>query len=188
MRRVVLTSLVVGMIVALAAPGWAQRATSQEEEKQIVKGPSTNSFGRVVLILPDGAESEVEYQPETNSIHVKTIRGEARIITSARYLILVETVSGQVEIRLASGRVIKVEPGKAEIVGAALVDDPGQTIVRLNGTGPFVAQATPGAPETSAEVRTTVLSQNPAGLVAGNTDTTPGPINTPTSLSRFTTP
>ena len=51
---------------------------------------------------------------------LKTLVGEARIVTSAKNLILVESTEGRVEILLPNGRLIVVEPGKAEIVGRAV--------------------------------------------------------------------
>lgn len=158
-------ALIVGFALAvLAGPGWAQQVRESNEEKRIIQGPSRTSFGRLDVILPEGARSEVEYQPDAGTLVVRTQQGEARIVTSARYLILVETVAGKVEIRLADGRIINVEPGVSEIVGQALVDDPGLTIIRLNGTGPFVAQTGGGAANGNAESRTTVL-EGPAAAV-----------------------
>jgi hypothetical protein len=131
-------ALTVGAaLAALAGPSWAQQVQESNEEKRVIQGPSRTSFGRLDVILPEGARSEVEYQPDAGTLVVRTQQGEARIVTSARYLILVETVAGKVEIRLADGRIINVEPGQSEIVGQALVDDPGLTIIRLNGTGPW---------------------------------------------------
>jgi hypothetical protein len=161
-------ALVVGAVLAaLAGPTWAQQVRESNEEKRILQGPSRTSFGRLDVILPEGARSEVEYQPDAGTLVVRTQQGEARIITSARYLILVETVAGKIEIRLADGRIINVEPGQSEIVGQALVDDPGLTIIRLNGTGPFVAQAGGGAANGNAESRTTVLEGPAAALQPG---------------------
>jgi hypothetical protein len=158
-------ALTVGAaLAALAGPSWAQQVQESNEEKRVIQGPSRTSFGRLDVILPEGARSEVEYQPDAGTLVVRTQQGEARIVTSARYLILVETVAGKVEIRLADGRIINVEPGQSEIVGQALVDDPGLTIIRLNGTGPFVAQAGGGAAGQGAESRTTVL-EGPAAAV-----------------------
>jgi hypothetical protein len=185
MRRVAAAVAGAALVLGLGSAGWAQQATNETGEKQIILGPSTNSYGRLLLALPAGAESEVQYQPDNNALSVKTIKGEARITTSARYLILVESIGGSVEIRMANGRVIRVEPGQSEIVGAAIVDDPGQTIIRLNGSGPFVAQAGGGG-GASTEVRATVLIGTPAASVVG-TGFTPGPVvGTPTSSSAFT--
>ena len=91
-------------------------------------------------MLGQGASAETAFQPDASKLIVKTLVGEARIVTSAKNLILVESTEGRVEILLPNGRVIVVEPGKAEIVGRALVDDPGNITIRLSGTGP-IAQA-----------------------------------------------
>ena len=56
-------------------------------------------------------------------------------------------------------------------LGQALVDDPGLTIIRLNGTGPFVAQAGGGGAGGNAESRTTVLEGPAAALQAGKIPT-----------------
>jgi hypothetical protein len=190
MLRKVASAVVAGaLLAAFAAPGWAQQAApeGQEGQKQIIKGPSKNSFGRLDLVLPEGSEYEVQYLPEFSLLQLRTITGEARIATSARYLILVESVAGPVEILVSNGRVITVEPGRSEIVGKAIVDDPGMTIIRINGTGPLVAQAgggTPGPPEA----RVTVLEGVPAAALAGAI-ITPGPTGpTPTSVSPFAPP
>lgn len=185
MRKLVGVVIAGALLVGLVSPGLAQQA-SGSSDKQVVQGPSTNSYGRLLLVLPAGSESEVEYQPDNSTLAVKAIKGEARITTSARYLILVESVAGSIEIRMASGRVIRVEPGQSEIVGAAIVDDPGQTIIRLNGTGPFVAQGPGGTQGLGGEVRATVLTGNPAAALAG-AGLTAGPVvGTPTSTSTFT--
>jgi len=146
------------VLMAIAAPGWAQQSNG---EKRVVKGPSKTSFGRLDVVLPEGTSSEVEYQPDASRLVVRTLAGEARIITSAQYLVLVEAVRGKVEVLLSTGRVIAVEPGKAEIVGRALVDDPGQIVIRLSGIGPL-AQAGGPFPAGSSEVVATVLEGLPA--------------------------
>jgi hypothetical protein len=47
--------------------------------------------------------------------------------------------------------VINVEPGKTEIVGRSLVDDPGNITIRLSGTGPIAQGAgTPSFLQTLA--------------------------------------
>jgi hypothetical protein len=53
---------------------------------------------------------------------------------------MVENSQGRVEILLPNGRLVIVEPGRAEIVGRTLGDDPGNITIRLSGTGP-IAQA-----------------------------------------------
>jgi hypothetical protein len=90
--------------------------------------------------------------------------GEARIVTSARNLVLVESSEGRVEILLPNGRLIVVEPGKAEIVGRALIDDPGTITIRLSGTGP-IAQAA-GTPEfLSTKVEVTILTSTQPSII-----------------------
>jgi hypothetical protein len=185
MRKLIGVAMAAALVGGAAGPGVAQQEAGPQAEKQLVQGPSTNSYGRLALVLPAGSEAEVQYLPETNVLSTRAIRGEARVFTSARHLLLVESVAGPVEIRLANGRVIPVEVGQSEIVGAALVDDPGQTIVRLNGTGPFLAQAGGPPPGGVPEMRTTVLTGNPAAALAG-AGITPGPtVNTPSSISAF---
>jgi len=68
-----------------------------------------------------------------------------------------------VEILLPNGRLIVVEPGKAEIVGRALVDDPGNITIRLSGTGP-IAQSGGGGPAFTMTnvVIQLIVSANPA--------------------------
>ena len=66
------------------------------------------------------------------------------------------------EILLPNGRLIVVEPGKAEIVGRALVDDPGNITIRLSGTGP-IAQAADALPYTTTNVTVQlIVTANPA--------------------------
>jgi hypothetical protein len=159
MRRTLVAAL-GALVVALGTAGWAA-----EDEKKIVNGPSKTSFGALELILGQGASAETQYQPDASRLVVKTLVGEARIVTSARYLILVENTEGRVEILLPNGRVIQVEPGKSEIVGRAIVDDPGSITIRLSGTGP-IAQAggpPPGFLQTLAIV--SVLTSGPAAAI-----------------------
>ena len=110
-------------------------------------------------MLGQGASAETAFQPDASKLAVKTLVGEARIVTSAKNLILVESSEGRVEILLPNGRLIVVEPGKAEIVGRALVDDPGNITIRLSGTGPDRAGGTPTTPFTIDQRR------GPAGPV-----------------------
>jgi hypothetical protein len=123
------------LIVAWGTGAWA----ASEDEKRILNGPSTTSFGGLQLVLGQGASAEAKFQPDTSKLTVKTIVGEARIITSAKNLILVESEEGRIEIIFPNGRVVVVDPGKAEIVGRTLVDDPGNITIRLSGTGPIAA-------------------------------------------------
>ena len=149
-------ALLGALIIAIGTSTWAA-----EDEKRIVNGPSRTSFGGLELVLGQGASAETAFQPDSSKLIVKTIVGEARIVTSARNLILVESMEGRVEILLPNGRVIVVEPGKVEIVGRALSDDPGNITVRLSGTGPIAQTGTPSFTTTSVEV-TIIFSAQPS--------------------------
>jgi hypothetical protein len=135
MTRRTLTALLGAFVLASGTGAWA----ASEDEKRIFNGPSTTSFGGLQLVLGQGASAEAKFQPDTSKLTVKTIVGEARIVTSAKNLILVESEEGRIEIILPNGRVIVVDPGKAEIVGRTLTDDPGNITIRLSGTGPIAA-------------------------------------------------
>ena len=135
MTRRMLVAVVGGVLLGLASG-----ALAAEDQKRIVNGPSQTSFGGFELVLGQGASAETEFQPDSSTLVVKTLVGEARIVTSAKNLIMVESSQGRVEILLPNGRVVVVEPGKAEIVGRTLGDDPGNIMIRLSGTGP-IAQA-----------------------------------------------
>ncbi len=150
MTRRVLIALLGALIVAVGTSTWA----ATEDEKRIINGPSKTSFGGLELVLGQGSSAETSFQPDASKLMVKTLVGEARIVTSAKNLILVESSEGRIEILLPNGRVIVVEPGKAEIVGRALVDDPGNITIRLSGTGP-VAQGPGGLPPS---ITTTIVS------------------------------
>jgi len=177
MMRRALSALLVGLIVVAAVDSWAA-----EDEKRIVNGPSKSSFGGLQLVLGQGASAEVAYQPDASKLIVKTLVGEARIVTSARNLILVESTEGRVEILLPSGRQIMVEPGKAEIVGRALGDDPGNITIRLSGTGP-IAQAS-GSTGFTQTIMSVIVLDTPAsseGQIENN-DNQP-PVERPISPS-----
>lgn len=133
--------LLAALIIASGTSTWAA-----EDEKRIINGPSKTSFGGLELVLGPGASAETAFQPDASKLAVKTLVGEARIVTSAKNLILVENTEGRVEILLPNGRLIVVEPGKAEIVGRALVDDPGNITIRLSGTGPIAQLGGPSVP------------------------------------------
>ena len=149
MTRGVLAVLFGVLIVATGTSIWAA-----EDEKRIINGPTKTSFGGLELVLGQGASAEVAFQPDASKLIVKTLVGEARIVTSAKNLILVESAAGRVEILLPNGRLIVVEPGKAEIVGRALVDDPGNITIRLSGTGPIAQQGAPSDyTQTTASVQ-----------------------------------
>jgi hypothetical protein len=155
MTRVV-RHLVVGLL-AVALPAWAQQGNGPE--KKIYTGPIKQTFGQLDLVLEAGATAEVQYQPDASRLTVRTIAREARVVTSARFLVLVENVEGTVEVTLPTGRRIKVEPGQSDIVGRALVDDPGTISIRIASTAHI-----------------TVLEGVPAAALSGQV-TTPGPIN-----------
>ena len=117
MTRRALLALLGALVLAVGTA-----AGAAEDEKRIINGPSKTSFGGLELVLGQGASAETAFQPDASKLVVKTITGEARIVTSAKNLILVESAEGRVEILLPNGRLIVVEPGKAEIVGRALND------------------------------------------------------------------
>jgi hypothetical protein len=135
MTRRGLSALIGGLILVAATTTWAA-----EDEKRIINGPSKTSFGGLELVLGQGASAETAFQPDASKLIVRTLVGEARIVTSAKNLILVESTEGRIEILLPNGRVIQVEPGKAEIVGRTLGGDPGNITIRMSGTGPIAQQ------------------------------------------------
>lgn len=168
MTRRTLALLLGGFLVAAGTGAWADT----EAEKRIINGPSKTSFGGLQLVLGQGASAETKFQPDASKLTVKTLVGEARIVTSARNLILVENTEGRTEILLPNGRLIVVEPGKAEIVGRALVEDPGNIIIRLSGTGP-IAQAGGATPAfTQSTVDVTIL-QSVQPSIVDSQDTPP---------------
>ncbi len=180
MTRRGLTALLGALVLVAGPSSWAA-----EDEKRIVNGPSRTSFGGLQLILGQGASAETAFQPDASRLLVKTLVGEARIVTSARNLILVENNEGRTEILLPNGRVILVEVGKAEIVGRALVDDPGTITIRLSGTGPIAQTGSPsGLVSTTASV--TILQFDPSARIDTPLDptqpfTTRGPTTSPTT-------
>jgi hypothetical protein len=133
MTRRALMGAVGGVLLGLASGALA----AEEDQKRIVNGPSKTSFGGFELVLGQGASAETAFQPDSSTLVVKTLVGEARIVTSAKNLIMVENSQGRVEILLPNGRLVVVEPGRAEIVGRTLGDDPGNITIRLSGTGPI---------------------------------------------------
>ncbi len=146
MKRAALMAVAGALIFAIGTSAWAA-----EDEKRIINGPSKTSFGGLELVLGQGASAETAFQPDASKLLVKTLVGEARIVTSAKNLILVESTEGRVEILLPNSRVIVVEPGKAEIVGRTLTDEAGNITIRLSGTGP-IAQAGRTAPFSTTSV------------------------------------
>ena len=176
-------ALLSALIVTIGTSTWAA-----EDEKRIINGPSKTSFGGLELVLGQGASAETAFQPDANKLIVKTLVGEARIVTSAKNLILVENTEGRVEILLPNGRLIVVEPGKAEIVGRALVDDPGNITIRLSGTGP-IAQAGGGPPYTTTSVTVQlIVSAYPAFIPTELTNDPSGKGPTTTNSASPTLP
>jgi len=163
MTRRALVALLGAFLVAAGTGAWA----ASEDEKRIINGPSKTSFGGLQLVLGQGASAEIKFQPDASKLTVKTLVGKARIVTSARNLILVESTEGRIEILLPNGRVIVVEPGKAEIVGRTLVDDPGNIVIRLSGTGPIAQAGGPTGPVTQSAVDVTVLESAEPSLTNG---------------------
>jgi len=163
MVRRVFVMVLSGLIVAFGASAFA---ADEENEKKVINGPSKTSFGALQLILGQGASAETAFQPDASRIVVKTLVGEARIVTSARQLILVENMGGRVDILLPNGRVVVVEPGKSEIVGRALTEDPGNITVRLSGTGPIAQSGGPPVTDgLQTEASVTVLTPTPQGAL-----------------------
>jgi hypothetical protein len=161
MTRTAVAAVLGLFIIASGTEGW----TAAEDEKRIINGPSRTSFGGLQLELGQGASAETKFQPDASKLTVKTLVGEARIITSAKNLILVENTEGRTEILLPSGRLIVVEPGKAEIVGRALVDDPGNITIRLSGTGPIAQVGGPTPPFTQSVVDITIIQSVQPSIV-----------------------
>ncbi len=148
------------MLVALMGSGAsAQPATGSGGEQQVLRGPIKQTFGALDVVLQEGSSVEVRSQPDASRLTVHTLRGEARVVTSARYLVLVENEQGTVEVTLPTGRRIAIEPGRSDIVGRALVDDPGTISIRIASTAHI-----------------TVLEGVPAAALSGVV-TTPTPIN-----------
>jgi hypothetical protein len=176
-------ALLGALIVTIGTSTWAA-----ENEKRIINGPSKTSFGGLELVLGQGASAETAFQPDSSKLIVKTLVGEARIVTSAKNLILVESTEGRVEILLPNGRLIVVEAGKAEIVGRALVDDPGNITIRLSGTGP-IAQAGGAPPYTTTNVTVQlIVSANPAFIPTEITNDPSGKGPTTTNSTSPTIP
>jgi hypothetical protein len=156
-----LLALLGALVLVVATTSWAA-----EDEKRIINGPSKTSFGGLELVLGQGASAETAFQPDASKLSIKTLVGEARIVTSAKNLILVESTEGRVEILLPNGRVVSIEPGKAEIVGRTLGDDPGNITIRLSGTGP-IAQGPGGGTIPFLQTVSQVTIVGPAALYGG---------------------
>ncbi len=132
-RKVSIWTIIMGVTWILgSAASWA---AEDNDTKQLIRGPAEVIYGRLTVALGEGGAAEVDYQPGVSRVKIKTLAADARIIVSARYLILVENLAGTAEIRLPTGRTIMVQPGKSEIVGRALTEDPGMIVVRLASEG-----------------------------------------------------
>ena len=152
MRSRMMAAAVVALLMTFGIA-----ANAAEDEKRIINGPTKTSFGPLDLVLGQGASAETAFQPDTQTLRIKTIVGEARIVTSAKNLILVENTEGRVEILLPNGRVVIIEPGKSDIVGRAIVDDPGTITIRLSGLGPIAQAGNPPAQSGPTTAGITVL-------------------------------
>jgi hypothetical protein len=155
MTRRLVSIVAAGLIMAVAMGIGAQNGG----QKKVYNGPIQQSFGPLNLVLEQGASVETDFQPDANRLVVRTLAQEARVVMSARYLVLVENQEGTVEVTLPTGRRVKIEPGRSDIVGRALVDDPGTISIRIASTASI-----------------TVLEGVPAAALSGQV-TTPGPIN-----------
>jgi hypothetical protein len=159
---------VLGVLIFATPSAWAQSSAqgqNQSEEGGYVQfeGPVEVVYGPLKVILAPRATAEVRYQPNALQLSLRTKQGETRILTSARNLVMIENRGGKIEVKLPSGRVINVEPGRTEIVGQALLDDPGQIIIRLSGLGPLV-QLNGGQGSQTSITLTVLNAPNPAAL------------------------
>ena len=155
MTRRLVSIVAAGLVMAVALGIGAQNGG----QKKVYNGPIQQTFGPLNLVLEQGASVETDYDPSANRLLVRTIAQEARVVTSARYLLLIENQEGTVEVTLPTGRRVKIEPGRSDIVGRALVDDPGTISIRI-----------------ASIVVITALDGFPAAALSGQV-TTPGPIN-----------
>lgn len=142
MTRRIVGAIAFGLVVLVAAGTWAQ---TTKTEKLVFKGPTKQTLGQFDVIVPEGSAAEAQYQPDQNRLAIKTTVGEARIVTSARFLLLIENEEGTVEVTLPTGRRISIEPGKSDIVGRALTDDPGTISVRVASSVVVTVLDTPAA-------------------------------------------
>jgi hypothetical protein len=159
MTRRFISIVAAGLVMAVAMGLGAQNNGGQ---KKVYNGPVQQTFGQLNLILEQGASVETDYQPDANRLGVHTIAQEARVVVSARFLVLIENQEGTVEVTLPTGRRVKIEPGRSDIVGRALVDDPGTISIRIASTAAI-----------------NVLEGAPAAALSGQV-TTVTPINTAT--------
>jgi hypothetical protein len=122
MTRRLVSIIAAGLLLAVAMGAGAQ---SNGGQKKVYNGPVKQTFGPLDLVLEQGAWVETDYQPDANRLVVRTLAQEGRVVMSARYLVLIENQEGTVEVTLPTGRRVKIEPGRSDIVCRALVDDPG---------------------------------------------------------------
>ena len=190
-RMLILIVALAGAVGPIAPSAWGQSQAPGQDQKDedgytVVEGPAELAYGPLKVILAERASAEIRLQPDARQLSVRTRQGESRIITSARNLVMIENRGGKVEVKLPTGRVINVEPGRTEIVGQALVDDPGQIVIRLAGLGPLVQLGGPQGTTTNLTV-TVLNTPNPATLnsILGFQEGNPNnrPLGSPLSTS-----
>jgi hypothetical protein len=176
MTRRSVAILLAALVVIVAAVG----ADAQNGEKKTYRGPIKQTFGPLELALEQGASVETDYQPDQLRLLLHTTAQEARITTSARYLVLVENQEGTVEVTLPTGRRIKIEPGRSDIVGRALVDDPGTIAIRIASTAVITVLEGVPAAALSGQVTTPtqvdpVVGSRPETTIAVSPSSLTGP-------------
>ncbi len=150
MIREALGWLMTGAILALGPMPAVAAENNTSEDKKIVEGPAKVIYGSMSVVLAEGAKAEIRYQPDAKRVIVRTLVKDARVIIPAYLLIFLENAEGAMQVKLPAGRLINVEPGRTEIVGRAITDDPGQIVVRLGGLGPIAqAEGMPPGPSGS---------------------------------------
>lgn len=184
MARRLVSIVAAGLIMAVAVGAEAQNGSGQ---KKVYNGPIKQTFGVLDLVLEQGASVETDYQPDQNRLVVRTIAQEARVVTSARYLVLIENQEGTVEVTLPTGRRVKIAPGLSDIVGRALVDDPGMISIRIASTAVITALLEGLAAALSGQVTTpsqinTSISSRPETSEAVSPSTLTGPRGFGTSI------
>jgi hypothetical protein len=176
MTRRLVSILAAGLIMVLAMHA---RAQNGEGQKKVYDGPIKQTFGALELILEQGASVETDYYPDANRLVLKTLAQEARVVTSARYLLLVENQEGIVEVTLPTGRVVKIEPGRSDILGRALTDDPGAISIRIASLAGITVLDLPAAALTGQVVTTSpfnpVTNPRPETTFAVSPSTITGP-------------
>jgi hypothetical protein len=184
MTRRVVSLLVAGLVMAVGVGVGAQNGSSQ---KKSYNGPIKQTFAQLDLILEQGASVETDYDPGASRLLVRTTAQEARVVTSARYLVLVENQEGTVEVTLPTGRQIKIEPGRSDIVGRAIVDDPGTISIRIASTAVItVLEGVPAAALSGQVTKPTqidpVIGSRPETTLAVSPSTLTGPRGFGTSI------